>query len=544
MNDALDIWKLIAGIGVFLFGMYMLEDSLKRLSGRTFRNWLRNSTDSAFKAIATGAGTTALVQSSSAVSLMVLALTGAGVLAMENAIGVILGSNLGTTLTSWLVALLGFKIEIQRFAFPFVGLGGLGIIFLKNSARYSNISRFMVGFGFIFLGIDFMKSAVETMSSGWQTAISSGSPGYLFLVAGIAVAAITQSSSAALAMTLTSVHSGLISFDQAALVVIGANVGTTITVFIGSIGSDYMKKRVALGHFIFNFVTGGVAMLLIMPFSYLINDVMELHDDPELSIAAFHTVFNFFGILLFLPFIPRFTSLLSRVYPDRQKQLGIYVSQTSHEIPDAALEAVRKELRRLALNVTFLNLLALRIKRPKSSEFRDNVMPHKNFGELYDQVKILHSEIATFASKTLTSDLNMAEAGRIQHYLQTARALVLASKQSKDIVHYLESLDSSELKWIDRWLEESRKASAELFDRLIDLVGEALPSSDDYNDLISLVDKEDDRALQLITSSIASAQTQDESVSNVLLTNRLIHQSQQSIITALRDLTHPERTAD
>ena len=161
MSFDLDIWKLFAGLGIFLFGMSLIEESVKSLSGRSFRRIIRMYTNGKLRSIGTGAFVTALLQSSSAVSLMVLAFVGAGVMTMQNAIGVILGSNIGTTFAAWIIATIGFKIKIESLASPFIGLGAFGLIFFRPSSKPLLITKLFIGFGFLFLGLDFMKSSVE-----------------------------------------------------------------------------------------------------------------------------------------------------------------------------------------------------------------------------------------------------------------------------------------------------------------------------------------------------------------------------------------------
>src|SRR5690606_34016802 len=196
MSTELNLVELLAGIGIFLFGMYQLEEALKQLSGGTFRKLLRRFTENWFRSVVSGTVATAVLQSSTAVSLMVLAFAGAGVLGMESAIGVIIGSNLGTTLTSWIVATLGFKVKIELLALPFIGVGGLGLIFFGTSGRGANICKFLVGFGFLFMGLDYMKTSIDGMAQHYDLAALKHYPGIVFILIGFLLTAIIQSSSA------------------------------------------------------------------------------------------------------------------------------------------------------------------------------------------------------------------------------------------------------------------------------------------------------------------------------------------------------------
>lgn len=187
-------WKVLAGLGIFMFGMQLLEISLKDLSGKAFRRIIRNYTNTRFKAIAGGTVVTAVLQSSSAVSLMVLAFVGAGVMSMENAIGVILGSNIGTTLTAWIVATLGFKVKIEAFALPFIGCAAFGLILFKPGTRPAHLTRLLVGFGFLFLGLDYMKSSVEIFARGFDPSHLHNLPLWGCLFIGTAMTALMQAS--------------------------------------------------------------------------------------------------------------------------------------------------------------------------------------------------------------------------------------------------------------------------------------------------------------------------------------------------------------
>ena len=157
MSYNLDLWKLLAGLGIFLFGMLLIEESVKALSRRAFRRIIRMYTNGRLRSIGSGALVTALLQSSSAVSLMVLAFVGAGVMNMQNAIGVIMGSNIGTTLTAWIIATIGFKIKIESLALPFIGLAAIGLIFFKPSSKPFLVTRLLIG-------LDFMKGSVESFA--------------------------------------------------------------------------------------------------------------------------------------------------------------------------------------------------------------------------------------------------------------------------------------------------------------------------------------------------------------------------------------------
>lgn len=269
MNETLDLWKLLAGLAIFLYGMFLMEDSIKTMSGKAFRKMIRHYTNGRLRSVASGAVVTSILQSSSAVSLMVLAFVGAGVMTMENGIGVMMGSNIGTTFTAWIVAVFGFKLKIESFALPLIAVGGMILIAFGSSSRFFQASRLLMGFGFLFLGLDFMKSSVESYAQHLDVQRLAAYGIWLYALAGIVITALMQSSSASIAIVLTALNSGLMTFHMAVAMVIGANIGTTITVLLGSIGGIQSKKRVSVSHLIFNMVTGLIALIALQPLAWL-----------------------------------------------------------------------------------------------------------------------------------------------------------------------------------------------------------------------------------------------------------------------------------
>jgi len=214
----MDTWKFIAGLGLFLYGMTVMERVLKNLSGRSFKLFLRKYTQSLPKAIAGGALITGLVQSSSVVSLLVLAFVEAGTITFRNALGVILGSNVGTTLTSWIVATVGFKLDIESYALPVVGVSAIGMFFVHEQKRLYNIFRLFFAFGMLFLGLGFMKTSAEHFVGNIDLAAYSHYGAWIFVLIGFAVTFLIQASSATVAITLTALYTEAITFPMAAAV--------------------------------------------------------------------------------------------------------------------------------------------------------------------------------------------------------------------------------------------------------------------------------------------------------------------------------------
>ena len=247
------VGTLLGGIGLFLLGMLMLTDGLQALAGDRLRSALRRYTRTRPSAILTGAAVTAVVQSSSATTLAVIGFVGAGLLSFRQALGVVFGANLGTTTTAWLVAGVGLKVSVSAFALPLVGVGSLGKLF--GSGRIVPVGTAVAGFGLVFVGIDVLQSGMQGLTSRFDPArfTDLGVLGYALLVAvGALMTVVMQSSSAAVTTTLAAIAAGSINLEHAAALVIGQNVGTTVTASVAAIGGSAAARRTAVAHVAFN----------------------------------------------------------------------------------------------------------------------------------------------------------------------------------------------------------------------------------------------------------------------------------------------------
>lgn len=549
MSTELNLVELLAGIGIFLFGMYQLEEALKQLSGGTFRKLLRRFTENWFRSVVSGTIATAVLQSSTAVSLMVLAFAGAGVLGMESAIGVIIGSNLGTTLTSWIVATLGFKVKIELLALPFIGVGGLGLIFFGTSGRGANICKFLVGFGFLFMGLDYMKTSIDGMAQHYDPAALKHYPGVVFILIGFLLTAIIQSSSASMAIILSAIYSGVLAFPMAAYMVIGINVGTTLTVLIGSLGSQTIKKRVAVSHLLFNVVTAVFAVILFPFLMYLIQKIIHLENDPVTGIALFHTLFNLMGVIVFLPLIGFFTNLIVRIIKEKKATLTHYLHTLKPDVTEAGIEALKNEIRHLIVEVIryHLRLLKLNRKEPFLSFLKKEepaITKELPAEEQYQNIKLLEAEIYTFASGLQMHELRDEEARELNKLLHATRNAVASAKILKDVQHNLQEVEASDNAEIEKLMVHFKDKWAIIHQEFIRVLEEKETSTNiSMIHGLTLKNKEDDIAFtQLITSVIASRKINQADIPTQITLNRAFNMSVRQMIHALRDLlfTEPE----
>lgn len=241
-----EFWMLVAGLGLFLYGMSHLEEALKQMEGRSFKLFLQKNTKQKLRAIFSGTIVTGLLQSSSIVNLMVLSLVGAGILTMRNAMAVVLGANIGGTFNSWLVALLGFKVELNSITFPLIGLSGISLIVFNKKKNLNRIALFFMGIGMLFLGLQFMKESMDSLMKAFDFTPYLSYPSIVFLLLGFAITAVVQTSSATVVVVLTALYSHIIPIETAIAVVLGAELGTTVKLILGPLAVMQLKKGLPL----------------------------------------------------------------------------------------------------------------------------------------------------------------------------------------------------------------------------------------------------------------------------------------------------------
>lgn len=345
------IFALFGGIGLFLLGMSLLTEGLKAFAGDALRQALVRFTGTPFKAFGSGALATALVQSSSATTVTVIGFVSAGLLTFPQAVGVVMGASLGTTATGWIVAGLGLKISMGFYALPVIGVGAF--MHLLGRGRIKSLGLAFAGFGIIFTGIDTLQQAMSGLSGVFDLAAlpASGWTGHLAaMLVGIVLTVLMQSSSAAVATTLTALHTGSVNFDQAASLVIGAAIGTTVTGALAAIGGSAPAKRTAVAHVTFNLTTGLIAVAILPGLLWLVawaQANFEL-DPGASSLAAFHTLFIGIGVLLFLPWAAPFARLIERLVSENRPALTRHLDSSLLHTPAVALEATRRVYRRIA----------------------------------------------------------------------------------------------------------------------------------------------------------------------------------------------------
>lgn len=428
------IGMLAGGLGLFLLAVNMITDGLKLATGNALRNVLEKATQSPARGILSGISITSIVQSSSAVTLATIGFVNAGLISVYQALGVVYGANIGTTTTGWLVALIGFNIKIEAFALPLIGVGALLRITGRDSRR-APLGLALAGFGLFFVGIDVLKDAFSGLAAAidLQRIIAEGVSGVLlFLLIGFVMTVMTQSSSAAIAITLTAATGGVIGPYAAASMIIGANVGTTSTAVFSVIGATPNAKRVAAAHVIFNFSTAIVALLLL-PVMFgtvkAIGSLFDAQDIPVVTLALFHTTFNILGVLLMWPVTGKLAKILEKRFTSMEEIEGRprYLDKSVAISPSLALNA-------LGLELEHVGSIARRMAKSMLSQEQGISVHLKS-----DRSAILQlvRKIGDFVSQLERSTMPKDIATELPKVLRTSQYYIMTAELARDVAKHL-----------------------------------------------------------------------------------------------------------
>lgn len=539
----LAISKMLAGVGIFLLGMSFLEDALRKLAGRSFKLFLRNQTTNKFKAIAGGAIVTGVLQSSSVVNLMVLAFVGAGVITMQNALAVILGSNIGTTLTSWLVASLGFAFNIELFSLPIVGIAGLAMALIQSNNRAYYWCKFLFGFGALFLGLDYMKGSFGDLAGQLDFSSLQGYPAILFVLIGFILTSIIQSSSATVAIALSALHADAISLYSATAIVLGSEVGTTIKLLLASMHGVPAKKRVALGNFMYNTILIVVVFVALKPINYLLTVTLNF-TDALIALVFFQSFINIVGVIVFFPFLNLFERFLMRRFTDDQSSTR-YIRMVPAREGDLALEALEKETRRFIHYTLDFLLHAFDLDDHRQSEWVDRNFHDKGLIAKYEFLKLLHGEIHSYYMGMNKEVLDEKERERAEHIISAVRNAMFSAKSIKDshgdIDQFKNSSSSTKYQvYLDK-KQEMEEFSRMLYGCMVRPTQKAM--FDDVVVLYNRVQQGYSEQLKKLYQQEASHQLTEVDISTLINFNREFYASYKAIVWAIKDYLLEEEQA-
>lgn len=488
MDVVVAILKILGSLGVFLYGMKVMSEGIQRTAGERMRKVIATMTHNRFLGAATGLVTTGLLQSSSATTVMVVSFVNAGLLTLVESIGIIMGANLGTTLTAWIIAWVG-KFSIAQIALPIIGVG-LPIFFIgKDKAR--SLGESLIGFGLLFFGLGLLKDSVPDlkamMDPGADASMYANAEavrefikglsghGYgsllVFLIFGIVLTLIVQSSSAAMAITVTLAINGYIGFHESAAVVLGENIGTTVTAWLASLGANVNARRAARAHLMFNVI--GVLWMLVLFYKFadlvqwlagLLPESMRMANqdsDIGFSLAIFHSLFNFANICLLIGFVPLIATIVTKwikdpVEPESGRRRLKFISQSRLDVGELNMpeaEEATRDLARLARSM--LDGYATAFDNP-DKDLSSEIVRLKR---LEDDADVLTHDITEYLVLCSTAEISSQNA----HVVASMMRMVSELEEITDALYRL-------IKLTERKYSKGRQFATEAADGIREMV--------------------------------------------------------------------------
>jgi phosphate:Na+ symporter len=470
-----DFLQLVGALGIFIYGMKIFSEGLQKIAGNRLRKILKGMTTNRATGVATGFAATAITQSSTTTTVMVVSFVNAGLLTFLESTGVIMGANIGTTVTAWMVSIFGFRFQITPIAVSMIGIF-FPFLFVRNN-KLKHIAEAMIGFGILFIGLEFIKDAVPDLQENPQilafldrfTDYGFGST-LLFVLVGTILTLVTQSSSAAMTITLVMLAQGWITFPIAAAMILGENIGTTVTANIAALIGNVHAKRAARFHFFFNAI-GVIWMLALLPFFLKFVDFMiinftpahlsVLDDSPEarinatLGLSLFHTTFNVMNVLLLFGFVPLLIRLVTWIQPsrgseDEQKRLT-YISGGLMPTAELSIDEAYKEveqLGRITEKISFSTYGLFFKDKDKRQKFLDKV---KSREEITDKIEL---EIAQYLTNVSEFNLSKTSSRRVRSMLRMTNDLERIADLYYQISRTFDRMESEDISLPDTAMEE------------------------------------------------------------------------------------------
>lgn len=435
MQTILNLLSLIGSLALFLYGMKIMSEGLEKFAGNRLRSILAAMTKNRFMGVMMGILVTALIQSSSATTVMVVSFVNAGLMTLTQSIGVIMGANVGTTVTAWIISAIGFKVNIALFALPLIGLG-LPLIFSRKGNR-KNIGEFIFGFSFLFMGLNYLQTSatnlnIDVMVANLLSHMTSDSfiTIIIFVLVGALVTTIVQASAATMAITLMlfDMHIPGFGFELAAALAMGQNIGTTITAFMASLTANTQAKRAALAHMFFNVFGVIVVLIIFYPFcqfvSWFVEDILHNSNNPLFRLSAFHTFFNIGNTLLLIGFVKQIKELVCKVLPLKEENEEYrlrYISGGLLSTAELSILQARKEIIVFAQRCRkMLDLINGLLNTEKGQEFNSIFTRIEKYEQITDSMDL---EIAKYLNQVSEGRLSDDSKMQILQMLRTVSEL-------------------------------------------------------------------------------------------------------------------------
>lgn len=537
-----DIGLLLWGLGMFLFGVLLFEGSITELVTKTFKNLLKTATNTLFKAITTWVFATTILQSSAVVSLIVVSFVAAGMVDLSHGIGIILWANIGSPVTDIFLGNLGLKISLSSIAFPILGIAGLLMLIFSGHKKVVSICKAFFGLWLIFLWLGNMKESMVALTASFNFIQYTNLPIILFFGIGALLTVLMQSSSATTVLVLTAAAAGIVDYRMWVPILMWAFLATTMTVVLGSLSWDAIKKQVAFSHVFFNLFSVIIGFIFMVPILWMLNHWFP--KDVILWLSVFAMAFKIICALLILPFFGIFVRFLKKLFPQHPTSYGLYIENTSPSVLDAAEVALDHDTKKLlkkvfgyVMNSWWVDvdmMLTTRSNVRRIASVQIFLSGHK-LAEEYRQIKQIEQRLLTFISQAQMSPMSSEENDMLSHYYEVISSMVYAAKYIKDISQNIERFHDEDETRSGQKYQDLRVLLIELYktaSKIIDGVHDDLLVRQMMNS-ISQIKRSDQSFLQALSKDVMNQSINDVELSDILHLHHYIYLSSVSFVDAV-----------
>ena len=492
MTDVEMLFKFIGGLGMFLYGMHVMAEGLQKTAGDKMKKLLGVLTNNRFLAVLVGAAVTAIIQSSSATTVMVVGFVNAGLLNLSQAVGVIMGANIGTTVTSWLVSMSewGAFLKPEFLAPLIIGVGAFGILFSKDEKK-NEISQIAVGFGVLFIGLSFMSGAITPYKDApiFATAFKTlGSNPILGIITGTLVTAVIQSSSASVGILQTLALNGMVNWNSAVYIMLGQNIGTCVTALISSAGTQKNAKRAAVIHLLFN-VVGAVLFGIIMFVFFLFNKEMAMSPVSSVGISIFHTAFNIGNTIILFPFANLLVKASGVILRGEENNTEDNVEVIIRHLDDRILETPSFAIENTLMEIEHMGEMAIKhISTVKQAVLERNAKKIKKAYKIEESMDQYAELISNYLLKINKLPLTEQQNLIVSNLFYTVSDLERIGDHCDNITELVDNLVKSDLFFSDKAV----KGITRVFDKTEEAVNKAVEArSTESLEAIDIVERDE-----------------------------------------------------
>jgi len=537
------LWLLVWGLWLFLFGMIVFEEAITFLFTKTLKKFLKTATNTLSKAIGTWVIVTSVLQSSSVVTLITIAFVWAWVIALPNALWVVLWTNIGTAITDIFFANLGIRYSLSVLSLPIIGVFGIFLLVFHRYIHLRNLAKFFIWLGLLFLGLGYMKESMMMIATQVDFAQYVWYSAFVYFLIGFVVTLIMQSSSTTVMLILVSSYAWIVDYTMGVPLIMWAFLWTTITAVLWAIGPYPLKKQVAFGHVFFNLACV-VLGLLCLP--WIISLLSFSFVDITLGLSVFVLWFKIIGVLIFIPFVDYFIRFLQRLFPLEESLLWIRVEQIDPQITDVALVAMKQDTILLCKKVFayVLHVWSLDEKVLLRSDLGDaSVFEKKEYTDAalakeYLSIKMIEEAIVAFGSQAKKEWLTIVEVQYFDAMYVAVSSVVSAAKYMKDIAHNIYDIEDNSHVWIAKQYDVFRSALVRLYKMISEVIDERYSEELFMTivDSVAEIKSVDTSFLKLLSKEAHKWRINTTNLSDILHVNRYVYLSSLSFVDAVKTL--------